>query len=250
MFVDRLLEAQSATGGRLCVGLDPKTGAVKDARAAVRRIIDETAPHACAYKPNSAFFEALGGRGFDLLGETIERIHGVGRLAILDAKRGDIATTAEAYARAAFDVLGADAVTVVPYMGEDAVRPFLDRGGALYVVALPSNPSSAPVIEHGTPPLYLRVAQLAARWADEHPGRVGLVVGTTRPDAARAVHDAGPDLPWLVPGLGAQGGDLEAFERATRHHVVVYNVSRGVAEDASPGDAARRWKEKIGGGGR
>ncbi len=250
MFIDRLLDGQRATGGRLCVGLDPQTGSVDGVRAAVRRIIDATAPHACAYKPNSAFFEALGARGFELLGETIERVHAAGRLAILDAKRGDIAATAEAYARAAFDVLRADAITVVPYMGEDAVRPFLERGGAVYVVALPSNPSAGAVIEHGTPPLYLRVAKLAAGWAGDYPGRVGLVVGATRPEAARAVHAMNPDLPWLVPGLGAQGGDLEAFERAAPHRVVVYNVSRGIAADASPGEAARRWKEKIGGGGQ
>lgn len=247
MFVDRLLEAQRMTGGRLCVGLDPHGATLHDVRQVVRRIVDQTATHACVYKPNSAFFEALGGQGVDLLGETIEHIHSVGRLAILDAKRGDIASTADAYARAAFDVLGADAITVVPYMGEDAVRPFLERG-AVFVVTLPSNPSAAAVVEHGTPPLYRRVAELAAGWAERYPGRVGLVVGATRPEAAAAVHAAGEGLPWLVPGLGAQGGDLKRFD-AVGHRVVVYNVSRGIATDAAPGDAARRWKEEIGGGG-
>jgi orotidine 5'-phosphate decarboxylase subfamily 2 len=217
---------------------------------AIRRVIEQTAPHACVYKPNSAFFEALGPAGAEVLARTIEWIHVAERPVLLDAKRGDIASTAEAYARAAFDVLGADAITVVPYMGADAVRPFLERGGTAFVVALPSNPSAAQVVAHGSPPLFLRVAHLAAEWSREHPGRVGLVVGATRPDLAREIHDVAPELPWLVPGLGAQGGDIEAFERAARHDVVLYNVSRGVFADPSPGEAARRWKEAIGGGPR
>ncbi len=250
MFLDWVMRAQRATGSRLCVGLDPKSGTPDEVRAAVRRVIEETAPHACTYKPNSAFFEALGPRGAEVLAETIEWIHAAERPALLDAKRGDIASTAEAYACAAFDVLGADAITVVPYMGADAVRPFLERGGTAFVVALPSNPSAAQVVEHGNPPLFLHIASLAAEWSREYPGRVGLVVGATRTDLAREIHNAAPELPWLVPGLGAQGGDITAFERAARHDVVLYNVSRGVYADPSPGEAARRWKETIGRGPR
>jgi orotidine 5'-phosphate decarboxylase subfamily 2 len=250
VFFEQLIEAQRATRGRLCVGLDPQSGTADDVRATVRRVIGETAEHACAYKPNAAFFEALGPRGAEVLAETIEWIHAAERPALLDAKRGDIASTAEAYARAAFDVLGADAITVVPYMGEDAVRPFLDRGGTVFIVALPSNRSAARIVEHGTPPLFLRVAELASEWARECPGRVGLVVGATRPDLARRIHESAPDLLWLVPGLGAQGGDVKAFEQAARHNLVLYSVSRGVFADPSPGEAARRWKEEIGGGPR
>jgi orotidine-5'-phosphate decarboxylase len=250
VFRDQVIAAQRATGSRVCVGLDPHSGETSEVRARVRRVIEETAAHACAYKPNSAFFEALGSGGMDLLAETIAWIHDVGRVAILDAKRGDIASTAEAYARAAFDVLRADSITVMPYMGGDAIRPFLAHGGAAFVVALPSNPSAARIVEHGTPPLFVRVGELAAELAREFPGQVGLVVGATRPDEARILHDAAPDLPWLVPGLGAQGGDLAAFERATHHDVVLYNVSRGIFGDPSPGDAAKRWKDAIGGGGR
>ncbi len=250
MFLDRLIEAQRETGGRLCVGLDPQSGSVDEVRETVRRVIEETREHACAYKPNSAFFEALGPRGADVLAETIRWVHAVDRPALLDAKRGDIASTAEAYARAAFDVLGADAITVVPYMGEDAIRPFLERGGTVFVVVLPSNASAARVVEHGSPPLFLRVTELAAEWAREYPGRVGLVVGATRFELARKVHDAAPDLPWLVPGLGAQGGDVRAFEGAVQHEILVYNVSRGVFAASSPREAARRWKEEIGAGGR
>jgi orotidine 5'-phosphate decarboxylase subfamily 2 len=186
----------------------------------------------------------------DLLAEAITWIHDADRLCILDAKRGDIASTAEAYARAAFDVLDADAITVVPYMGEDAIRPFLGHGRAVFIVTLPSNPAAGRIVEHGTPPLFLRVGELAAELSVEFAGQVGLVVGATRPDAAAALDRAAPGLAWLVPGLGAQGGDLAAFERAAPHDVVLYNVSRGIFADPSPGAAAKQWKEQIGWGRR
>lgn len=250
MFRERVVEAQRQTRSRVCVGLDPHSGTVAEARDGIRRVIGETAAYACAYKPNSAFFEALGAGGMDLLAEAIAWVHDADRLCILDAKRGDIASTAEAYARAAFDVLGADAITVVPYMGEDAIRPFLKHGGAVFVVALPSNPAAERIVEHGAPPVFLRVGELAAELSEEFPGQVGLVVGATRPEGAAALHGAAPELAWLVPGLGAQGGDLEAFERAAPHDLVLYNVSRGIFADTSPKDAAKRWKEQIGWGRR
>jgi uridine monophosphate synthetase len=250
VFLDRWTTAREATGSRLCVGIDPRDGTVSEIRDRVRRVIAEAAESACAFKPNSAFFEALGGAGTDLLAEAVERIHATRRPAILDAKRGDIASTAEAYARAAFAVLGADAVTVVPYMGEDAILPFLACGGTAFVVALPSNPAAARLVDHGDPPLYMRVAEMAAELEVRFPGQVGLVVGATRPDKARAVHDLAPNLPWLVPGLGAQGGDVVAFERGARHEAVLYNVSRGILEAQAPAAAAREWKERIGGGRR
>ncbi len=250
MFCERVIEAQKQTRSRVCVGLDPHSGTVAETRDRIRRVIGETAAHACAYKPNSAFFEAFGAAGMDLLAEAIAWVHGAERLCILDAKRGDIASTAEAYARAAFDVLNADAVTVVPYMGEDAIRPFLAHGRAVFIVALPSGRAAARIVEHGTPPLFLRVGELAAELSDEFPGQVGLVVGATRPEGAAVLHRAAPGLAWLVPGLGAQGGDLEAFELAAPHRVVLYNVSRGIFADAAPGEAAKRWKEQVGRGGQ
>jgi orotidine 5'-phosphate decarboxylase subfamily 2 len=250
VFRERVLEAQRQTRSRVCVGLDPHSGATAEARAKIRRVIDETAAHACAYKPNSAFFEAFGAAGMDLLAEAIAWIHDADRVCILDAKRGDIASTAEAYARAAFDVLDADAITVIPYMGEDAIRPFLARGRAVFIVALPSGLAAARIVEHGTPPLFLHVGELAVELSEEFPGQVGLVVGATRPEGAAALHRAAPGLAWLVPGLGAQGGDLEAFERAAPHDVVLYNVSRGIFADVAPGEAAKRWKEQVGWGGR
>jgi orotidine 5'-phosphate decarboxylase subfamily 2 len=254
MFVDELRMLQRETGGRLCVGLDPHPelvpGGGRKARA-VRRFLDavisQTKDDACVYKPNSAFFEALGSDGVTLLRHTIDRIHDAGRLAILDAKRGDIASTAAAYARAAHDRLAADAITVVPYMGEDAILPFLDSGLAVFIVALPSNPTAAAIVDHGSPPLYVRVAELAARLEERFPGLVGLVVGATSPARARSLRDIGPGLPWLVPGIGAQGGELEAFLDAVGgDRTLVFNVSRGVLAAERPGDAARTFKEAMG----
>jgi orotidine 5'-phosphate decarboxylase subfamily 2 len=251
MFVDELKRTQRETGGRLCVGLDPHPEIVRGGPRAVRRFLDgmisRTKDHACAYKPNSAFFEALGPRGIVLLRRAIDRIHDVGRPAILDAKRGDIASTAVAYARAARDVLAADAITVVPYMGEDAVLPFLEGGLAAFVVALPSNPAAAHIVDHGSPPLYVRVAELTARLEERFPGQLGLVVGATSPAKALALRNIAPTLPWLVPGIGAQGGELAAFlDAAGGERTLVFNVSRGILAAECPGDAARTLKEAMG----
>jgi len=254
MFVERLKAAMQASGGRVCVGLDPSFERLPESveRTAagvegfVERIIAETSDHACAYKPNSAFFEALGGAGYDVLGRTIERIHAADRPVILDAKRGDIATTAQAYATAAFDVLGANAITVVAYMGEDAVTPFLDRGGFVFLLALPTNPSAGSIVEHGTPPLYLRIGEMAVRLAAQYPGQVGLVVGATRPEMAGRLHQQAPELPWLVPGVGAQGGSVqEFFDVVNGDHPMVVNASRSIAFAADPRAAAAELKKRI-----
>ncbi|MDD5263268.1 MAG: orotidine-5'-phosphate decarboxylase [Candidatus Bipolaricaulis sp.] len=254
MFVDKLKASQRQTGGRLCVGLDPHPelvpGGGREAQA-VKRFLDavilQTKDDACAYKPNSAFFEALGSDGVALLRHTVDRIHDAGRLAILDAKRCDIASTAAAYARAAHDGLAADAITVVPYMGEDAILPFLDVGLAVFIVTLPSNPTAATIVDHGSPPLYVLVAELAARLEERFPGQVGLVVGATSPARARSLRDIGPGSPWLVPGVGAQGGELEAFlDAAGSDRTLVFNVSRGILAAERPGDAARTFNKAMG----
>jgi orotidine 5'-phosphate decarboxylase subfamily 2 len=254
MFVEQIQKAMRETGGCVCVGLDPVIERLPDgfARTAagvesfLEWVVAETVDHACVYKPNSAFFEALGSAGFDVLGRTIERIHAHNRTAILDAKRGDIASTAEAYAAAAFGVLKADAITLVPYMGDDAMTPFLDRGGFAFVLALPSNPSARSVVEHGTPPLYLHVAESARALELRYPAQVGLVVGATRPEAAARIRDVAPGLPWLVPGIGAQGGSATAFfEAVTGRQMMVVNASRSILFAERPGAAARELKETI-----
>jgi len=254
MFIDDVRRAMAETGSSVCVGLDPHLDLLPSemARTAdavgnfLDRVIGETAEHACAYKPNSAFYEALGEAGWGLLQRTIARVHREGRPVILDAKRGDIASTAAAYAAAAFDVLGADAITVVPYMGEDAVRPFLQAGGFVFVLALPSNPSARPITDHGQPPLFARIAEMAVQLDESHPGCVGLVVGATRPEEVRRMDEVSVALPWLVPGIGAQGGDAAAFFASARQERIrLINASRSIlfADDARA--AARQLKTDI-----
>ncbi|HEB84522.1 MAG TPA: orotidine-5'-phosphate decarboxylase [Bacteroidetes bacterium] len=146
-------------------------------------------------------------------------------ILIGDGKRNDIGSTAERYAMALFDRWGFDAVTVNPYLGSDTVRPFSERAEkGIYLLALTSNPGAEEVQGHGGPsgPLYLHIVHLAAERWNEH-GNIGLVVGATKADRLAGVRAAAPELPWLLPGIGAQGGDLEAA------------VAAGLAEGAAPG---------------
>jgi orotidine 5'-phosphate decarboxylase subfamily 2 len=210
-------------------------------------VVRSTLPHAAVYKPNAAFFEERGPDGLAALKDVIDLVHDDGRPVILDAKRGDIASTAQAYARAAFEYLDADAITIVPYMGEDAVVPFLDHGRFVFLLALPSNPSAASIVESGSPPLCERVVGMAADLDRRYPGQVGLVVGATRPEPARVLHEIAPTLPWLVPGVGAQGGSLADLTASLGGgHEAWVNVSRAILFDENPGTAAERWKGVIG----
>lgn len=239
-FSKKLSEASFKARSFLCVGLDPDPWKLPDAvhgdvRAFLREIISSTSDLVCAYKPNIAFYEALGDGGWRVLRDTVRSIPDHIPV-ILDAKRADIGNTARMYAKAYFEDLGVDAVTVNPYMGYDALEPFLGYGAA-FVLCATTNPSAAELqhlIVDGRP-LYLKVAEMAARWAEG--GEVGLVVGATDPKAVREVRKVAPDLPFLIPGVGAQGGDLEASVLAGMDGNgggVVVNVSRAVLY-ASPG---------------
>jgi len=221
-FTERLARAQRASGGLLCVGLDPDpaklprdlgdAGSGPPLLAFNRRIVDATADLAAAYKPQIAFYSALGAEDELLASIRYIRERAPAALVILDAKRNDIGNTAEAYAREAFDRYDADAVTVNPYMGEDSVRPFLarpDRGAVL--LCRTSNPGAKDfqyLLIDGLP-LYRRVAERAAGHWNEHRNLM-LVVGATYPREMAELRLAHPDLTFLVPGIGAQGGDLEA----------------------------------------
>lgn len=254
MFIEKLRYSIDQTHSSICVGLDPHLEQIPKrfgrtaagVEAFLDWIIDETVEHACAYKPNSAFYEALGTPGWDLLSHVITRVHQAGRPVILDAKRGDIASTAAAYASAAFDVLKADAITLVPYMGEDALVPFLERGGFAFVLASPSNASSRRFVEHGEPSLAECVAKLAVELETRYPHQVGLVVGATHPEAVNQLDAISDDLPWLVPGLGAQGGQAKTFFAATHHErIMVVNASRSILFAPDPGQAAATMKQEI-----
>jgi orotidine-5'-phosphate decarboxylase len=224
-FAERLARAQQSSGSLVCIGLDPDpaklpkdlgagdpSSGVAPVFAFNRRIIDATADIAAAYKPQVAFYSALGAEEQLVSSIRYIRERAPHALVILDGKRNDIGNTAEAYAREAFDRYGADAATVNPYMGEDSVRPFLARPDrAAILLCRTSNPGAADfqdLLIDGVP-LYRRVAERAAAHWNER-GNLMLVVGATCPREMAELRRAHPELSFLVPGIGAQGGDLEA----------------------------------------
>ncbi len=218
-FAERLHAAQIASGSLLCVGLDPDPAQLPPDLAARRqplyefnrRIVDATHEFAAAYKPQIAFYSAHAAEAELAASIRYIRERAPHAIVILDAKRGDIGNTARAYAHEAFDRYGADAVTVNPYMGEDSVTPFLarpDRGAI--VLCRTSNPGAHDFqdLRCDGVPLYQAVAARAARW-NAHRNLM-LVVGATFPREMATLRAAHPDVPFLVPGIGAQGGDLDA----------------------------------------
>ena len=211
-FVSRLLDACRRNRSLLCVGLDPDPAKlpVKDVFEFNKAIIDATADLVCAYKPNLAFYEALGIRGLQALKKTVAYIP-KNIPVIGDAKRGDIGNTATAYARALFGYYKFDAVTLNPYLGYDSIEPFLDyKDKGVFVLCRTSNSSACDfqdLVDNFGLKFYQSVALRAGDW--NTAGNVGLVVGATYPEELREIRKLCPDMVLLIPGIGAQGGDLE-----------------------------------------
>ena len=229
---ERILEKNS----NLCVGLDIAVesfpGIDPDLdflKAHAKKVIDATGELAVAYKPNLGFFERWGSKGFEWLEETLDYI-GNEHILVADAKRGDIGNTAKQYAKSVFDYFGFDAVTVNPYMGSDAIRPFISQPekGA-FILCRTSNPSAGELQDQETPSglLYENVAQCAVQLNEND--NVGLVVGATVPQIIQHVRELAPDLPLLLPGIGAQGGDLaKSISYGNTNGVALINISRGI----------------------
>ena len=211
-FVNKLLEAGRRNRSLLCVGLDPDPQKlpIKDVFEFNKAIIDATADLVCSYKPNLAFYEALGIRGLQALKKTVAYIPS-GIPVIGDAKRGDIGNTASAYARGLFDYFKFDAVTVNPYLGYDGVEPFLqhkDKG--VFILCRTSNRSAGDfqdLVDGFGMRFYQSVAMRAREWNKDN--NVGLVVGATYPEELKEIRKMCPDMLLLIPGIGTQGGDLE-----------------------------------------
>jgi orotidine-5'-phosphate decarboxylase len=257
-FIEKLTRAMQANNSLLCVGLDtdpkrmPEGIGVADFNKA---IIEATADMVCAYKPNLAFYEAMGDEGQAALKETLKNIPD-NIPAIADAKRGDIGNTAAAYARAIFDNLGFDATTVNPYLGFDAVEPFLsyeERG--VIILCRTSNAGATDFQDllcqygDGYRPLFEIVALKASQWNTS--GNVGLVIGATYPEELGIIRRQHPEIPFLVPGVGAQGGDLA---QAVRHGIdasgrgMIINSSRQILYASTGKDfdrAARQVAEGL-----
>jgi len=252
----------------LCVGLDPHISDLKEATAEAAfdfcaGLIQRTAPYAAAFKPNAAFFEQFGADGWAALQRVInavrEQSQRLGSMipVILDAKRGDIASTAEAYAKSAFQTLGAHAITLSPYLGRDSIDPFLaDPEKGVFLLCKTSNPGAGDLQDlqvcgtdrDGRPnePLYVTVARLAQSWNLKN--NIGLVVGATQPAAMALVRAAAPDLWFLAPGVGAQGGELEAALQAGLRRDgkgLLLPVSRAISRAADPGRAAAELRDEI-----
>ncbi len=255
-FIEKLQTAARKNNSRLCVGLDPRPDRIPDryqradkpVLAFNRAIIEATASYVCAYKPNFAFYEALGPAGLETLRQTIRAVPPEIPV-ILDAKRGDIGSTAQAYAQAAFEVWGAGAVTVNPYLGGDSLAPFLayeDRG--VFLLCHTSNAGAADLQTLWTEgrPLYEAVAERARDW--NRAGNLGLVVGATFPDALRRIRAIAPTMPILLPGVGAQGGDLAASLAAgltAGGDGLIVNASRSVIFADDPRAAAAALRNEI-----
>jgi orotidine-5'-phosphate decarboxylase len=271
-FADCLAAAVRAKGTALCVGLDPRRESLPkairdrhpdtsdDTAAAYEefclRVLEIVAPRVGVVKPQSAFFEACGPAGVATLQRVIRRAKELGLLTILDAKRGDIASTAAAYATAVFDVMDADAVTINPYLGRDAVEPFITAarrdGRGVFVLVKTSNPGAG--LFQDLPcdgrPLYRHVAAAVASWNGENLGAsgygdVGAVVGATHPAELKLLREQLPCVWFLVPGYGTQGGaaaDVRAAIRSDGLGAVV-NSSRGVTFPFAPDDAD--WETAI-----
>ena len=284
-YLERLAARTAVTRSVLCVGIDPEATSLPAGFPATlagverfaRLVLEASLPVATAVKPNLAFFEAYGAEGIAAL-ERLRALVPADVPFVADAKRGDIGTTAARQAAALYDVLEADAVTVNPYLGEEAIAPLLERGDRFaYVLCRTSNPGAAELqglevtaddaAGHPAEPLYARVARRAAGWGPG--GTVGLVVGATAPAELASIRAIAPGLAFLVPGVGAQGGEVEpvlgagpASEPPAGGRAgggLLVSVSRGIARAAleepgagasdDPGqrlaEAARHWADRL-----
>lgn len=277
-FADRLEAAVAELDSPVCPGIDPRPDLIPDeftdgretpeelaegVAEWARELLDVVAPHVAVVKPQIAFFEALGVAGVQAFADTVRAAQERGLLVLADVKRGDIGSTAEAYARAHLELFGADAITVNPYLGEDTLEPFLKRareqGKGLYVLVRTSNPGAAALqdLAVGSLKLHDHVAAMVHRMGRDLVGErgtslVGAVTGATYPEDLPRLRAAMPHASLLVPGYGAQGGTAEHCRAAFREDGsgAIMNSSRGITYAFRKGDhadrfGADRWKDSV-----
>jgi len=237
----------------LCVGLDPVAEKLPATLSREpeplltfnKAVIDATADYAVAYKPNLAFYEALGSKGWDILKETLDYIPD-GIFTIADAKRGDIGNTARQYARAFFEEMAFDAITLSPYMGQDTIQPFLEYEDKWVVIlGLTSNAGSADfqMLESEGKPFYAHVLEKSQKWGSKD--QIMYVIGGTQPDALQYVRSICPEHFLLIPGIGKQGGSLREVARnaLNQDYGILINVGRSIIYAGQGQDFQRRVKE-------
>jgi len=245
----------------LCVGIDPHVTDLESPTAASAltfslNLVKQTARYAAAFKPNAAFFEVFGAEGWTALKQVIEAINeesdrmGSRIPIILDAKRGDISSTAEAYAKSAFESLGADCITLNPYLGKDSIDPFIGyKQKGVFLLCKTSNKGSGDLqdvtLSNGET-MYVHVAKLAEAWNEKN--NIGLVVGATHIDAMKSIREAAPNLWFLAPGVGTQGGELDAALNAGLRadgKGLLLPMSRSISRAENPGKAAAAIRDEI-----
>lgn len=261
-FQNKLRKAISQNNSLLCVGLDPDPGKVKDLFKFNQRIIDQTADLVCAYKPNSAFYSAVGTSGIEDLKETIDYIHKQYPQipVILDAKRGDVGHASEMYAQEVFDYFGADAATVNPYLGEDGLEAFFKRSDkGIIVLCKTSNPSADDFqnLKADGEPFYLKITRKTIVWNKKYKN-ILMVIGATYPKELGKIRKLTADMTFLIPGVAAQGGDLQATlknglinppsssssSRGSKRGLII-SASRSIIYDQNPRLAAQKLKDEI-----
>lgn len=250
---ERLTQRIETVGSRLCVGIDPRpelSGGVDAVPEFLRRVVGETWEYAAAFKPNMAYFEAMGLRGIEMLEEMLGEMPSEVPV-ILDAKRSDIGETQKYYAKSYFGNWNVDAVTLNPFLGYDSIEPFLDwEGKGIYLLAVTSNAGSADFQRQKLADgryVFELVQELGKRAEEENRATdVGYVVGLT--NASEELLSRVVDKPLLIPGLGAQGGDLAGLQASNRTAPDTVNVSRGITYkemDKSFAEKAKAWAEKL-----
>ena len=258
-FNKRLLDEIKRKNSHLCVGLDinPEglnnyNSTLEDLKAHTFKVIDATRELAVAFKPNLAFFERWGSKGFKWLEETMDYL-GPESITIGDAKRGDIGNTAKQYAMSLFDHFGFDSVTLSPYLGFDSIDSFIMQPNkGIFLLCRTSNPSAKDIQDlklSSDELLFEQIAKLAVKWNKND--NIGLVVGATKPEEIERVRKIANNLPMLIPGIGAQGGDLKkSMKYGNKNGVALINISRGIsfAGDLSTSaikDSAKQFLQKM-----
>lgn len=259
-FLQQLQNTIENHNSLLCVGLDTDIQKIPEFLRIEpdaiyqfnKAIVDTTSEIVCAYKINIAFYSAYGTHGLEALQQTISYIKDTYEHipVILDAKRGDIDNTASYYTKETFDIFDADAVTVNPYMGFDSMKPFLERKEkGIIVLCRTSNPGAADFqeLKVNGKPLYIHIAQTVKKWHTEYKNCL-MVIGATVPDQLKQIREVAPEMFFLVPGIGPQGGDLEATLRAgltTNKSGLIMNSSRSIIYASDGEDFAKKAKEKA-----
>ncbi|OGD87609.1 orotidine 5'-phosphate decarboxylase [Candidatus Curtissbacteria bacterium RIFCSPHIGHO2_01_FULL_41_11] len=254
-FKSKLEKISQKNNSLLCVGLDPDpenlSGAI-DQFEFNKKVVDETAEFVCCYKPQIAFYGAAGLKGFENLKKTIDYIHkNYSPIPVLlDGKRADIGHTSEMYTKEVFDFYEADAVTVIPYCGFDSIEPFFQRRGkGIFVICRTSNQGANDFqdLKVGDEPLYFKVAQKIVEWNKKYPN-VFLEIGATWPGEIGILRKLAPNMPFLIAGIGAQGGDLEGTLKnglTKEKKGLIISSSRGIIYAQNPKEAAKKLRDEI-----